>query len=75
MKIKKVLPVLALSLALVGCGKKAEPAASNASSTPASTTTTEKADSNASSMEMNSNSASTMDSNASSMDSNASSNN
>ncbi|MDD7766575.1 MULTISPECIES: hypothetical protein [Anaerococcus] len=65
MKIKKVLPVLALSLALVGCGNKAE-TTSNASSTPASTTTTEKADSNASSMEMNSNSASTMDSNASS---------
>lgn len=65
MKLKKVLPVLALTVALVGCGKKAD-TTSNASSTPASTTTTEKADSNASSMEMNSNSASSMDSNASS---------
>ena len=43
MKLKKVLPVLALSLALVGCGNKAE-TKSNASSTPASTTTSEKAD-------------------------------
>ena len=40
MKIKKVLPVLALTVALVGCGKKAD-TTSNASSTPASTTTTE----------------------------------
>ncbi|WP_049690513.1 hypothetical protein [Anaerococcus jeddahensis] len=60
MKIKKVLPVLALTVALVGCGKKAD-TKSNAESTPASTTTTEKSDSNAS----------TTDSNASATDSNA----
>ncbi|MDU1317063.1 hypothetical protein [Anaerococcus hydrogenalis] len=37
MKIKKVLPVLALSLALVGCGNKAETTSnSNAASTPSS---------------------------------------
>ena len=35
MKIKKVLPVLALTVALVGCGKKAD-TTSNASSTPSS---------------------------------------
>ncbi|MDU2830532.1 MAG: hypothetical protein E7C03_08780 [Anaerococcus sp.] len=35
MKIKKVLPVLALTVALVGCGKKAD-TKSNAESTPAS---------------------------------------
>lgn len=52
MKIKKVLPVLALTVALVGCGKKAD-TTSNASSTPASTTTTEKVDSNASTMDSN----------------------
>ena len=52
MKIKKILPVVALSLALVACGGKKD--ADNASSTePASTTTTTTSSSNASNEKSN----------------------